>query len=739
MHAYVVTSQKATAVQNSLICNFTSLTDRNLIITKGNNIEIYTVRESSIELIEELSIYGRIGAITYYRPPKFDRDVLIILTDKRHFSMLAYDSTINKVITRATGNINERSAKTLETGVRIIMDPDYRVVAFSMYQGALKILPIDSPTGLKEAFITRFEMVTYIDMKFLYGCSRPTLCVLYEDNRRSRHIQTYVIDQRDKELLSGPWIHNFVESGAKLLIPVPSPTNGVLVVGDRNVMYLNGSGNIQSAVMDPTQITSFTPLDDQGSRYLLGDTTGQLHVLILVKTDVNRVSLVKSIAIDRVGMISIPESLTFLGNGMLFVGSLYGDSQLIQLHTPAEVQQGLYPNAIEVLVTYPNLGPILDMAVVQTERKGQCRVVTCSGGYTGGSLRVASSGVGIDEQAAMEISGIKGLWSLRSMSESSVYDKFLVMSFVGETRVLGIDNNELGEIEIAGFSTTATTLLALNSTGDHLIQVTSEAIRLMGPTALTSELTYTPHTIVAADSLPADTVIALSGGTLVYTSVVTSNGSSSLQQRNTLQLDQDIACISVKELSYNTLTNNKAVPKPENKSAFVSMDVASADSTVALVAVGMWTDRTVRIFTLSDLTEVTRVHVEVDAQTRSVLLTTFAGCDSVYLFIGLGDGALLYYTLTYDSTLNTYALEGRKKVTLGTREIGLSTFTSASTGNPCLFVTGDRPTVVYNQGNKILFSTVNTHDISHMSSFHSLNFPNCLALTSEEGTHYTVL
>ena len=44
--------------------------------------------------------------------------------------------------------------------------------------------------------------------------------------------------------------------------------------------------------------------------------------------------------------------------------------------------------------------------------------------------------------------GLKGLWSLRS-SEDGVYDKFLIQSFIGETRVLSIDEEEMGEVSRA--------------------------------------------------------------------------------------------------------------------------------------------------------------------------------------------------------------------------------------------------------------------------------------------------
>ena len=46
--------------------------------------------------------------------------------------------------------------------------------------------------------------------------------------------------------------------------------------------------------------------------------------------------------------------------------------------------------------------------------------------------------------------GIKGLWSLRP-SSSTVFDKFLVQSYIGETRVLSIEGEEMGEVRINFF------------------------------------------------------------------------------------------------------------------------------------------------------------------------------------------------------------------------------------------------------------------------------------------------
>ena len=206
----------------------------------------------------------------------------------------------------------------------------------------------------------------------------------------NRHIKTYVVDMREKELTPGPWAQSNVEHGARMLIPVPSPTNGVLLIGETTITYLSGTGNLQSVAIQHTQICSYGAINADGTRYLLGDHRGILYVLVLRK----EAGVVKSIVIDLVGTTSIAETINFLDNGVVFIGSAFGDSQLIKL-TNIPDENG---SCVEVLDTYMNIGPVVNMCVVASERQGQCQVVTCSGAYKDGSLRVIRSGIGIHEQ-----------------------------------------------------------------------------------------------------------------------------------------------------------------------------------------------------------------------------------------------------------------------------------------------------------------------------------------------------
>lgn len=51
-----------------------------------------------------------------------------------------------------------------------------------------------------------------------------------------------------------------------MLIPVPQPRGGVIVVGRTTLTYLSGTGQIQAVELSPTIVTSYCQLDTEGSK-----------------------------------------------------------------------------------------------------------------------------------------------------------------------------------------------------------------------------------------------------------------------------------------------------------------------------------------------------------------------------------------------------------------------------------------------------------------------------------------
>ncbi len=317
---------------------------------------------------------------------------------------------------------------------------------------------------------------------------------------------------------------------------------------------------------------------------------------------------------------------------------------------------------------------------------------------------------------------MRGIWPLKGYL-TNTFDKYLVLSFISETRILGMEENELGEVEISGFRSDQQTVYTAD-TECGIVQVTQDSIRLVdsGTFQLLSSFDCPEEmSIVTADSSSNQIVIALSGGTVIKIDVDVVN--RKLVKSANIRLDKDVACIRIKPPSItqsNTSGDLMDIDGPESK-------VIASN----LVAFGMWTDNSVRLHHLSSLIECARIHLGTEAQTRAVLLIDLDGI--TYLFVGLGDGTLLYYQLEWSQNAGIFALENRKKVILGTRPISLTPFTNASNGNLCIFSSGDRPTIIYTHRGRILFSSMNASDVNYMAPFNSTFLPQSLALISENG------
>jgi DNA damage-binding protein 1 len=256
------------------------------------------------------------------------------------------------------------------------------------------VLPIESSGGLKEAFNVRIEELRHIDFTFLHGYPRPTLCLLYEDPRGSRHIVTHSVDLRERELVEGPWIQTNVEFGARILVAVPMRYGGgVILIGQSTITFLSHpvtrndsamhsrgptinshSGSVfQTSVgISRTHITSYCLIESQDGglcRYLLGDQFGNLSVLILHSSGESSPAL----HVEPLGVTSISETISHLGNGIIFIGSCFGDSQLLKLHRdpPSPDSESL----IEELDRFPNIGPILDLCFLRNGNVGQVGLI----------------------------------------------------------------------------------------------------------------------------------------------------------------------------------------------------------------------------------------------------------------------------------------------------------------------------------------------------------------------------
>lgn len=205
--------------------------------------------------------------------------------------------------------------------------------------------------------------------------------------------------------------------------------------------------------------------------------------------------------------------------------------------------------------------------MLDLERNGQGAMLTCSGAYKDGSLRVVRNGIGVREEAAIELPGIQGVWSLKDPAAADTgadaFDKLLVQTFATETRVLALEADEeegsdalqLAECEIPGFDAAQRTLLCANLSGGLLLQVTPASCRLVDGQSmqLVDEWRLPADAVAAAGAAAKITVAAANSGQVLLAAgrvlLLLTLNARKLQLHHHITMDQEISCVDITPVS----------------------------------------------------------------------------------------------------------------------------------------------------------------------------------------------
>lgn len=558
---------------------------------------------------------------------------------------------------------------------------------------------------LKDPFHVRMEERTLLNMVFLDSPSSlpPQLTLLHQDSRGTQHVYTHSLDLRKQSMTGSSLKRSRVDGGSSWMIPVPASRTiqnqtqqqqgqppqqpaagsgasttgetttltlgGVIVLGQRQITYANASTTKVTPV-PPCLFLSWDELPDDPKgmpRYLLADEFGNLHMLSFLTYHARVVAL----TLETLGSCALCHTCQYLGDGLTFVGSTLGDSQLVQIHeepirhseggastsaaaaaaavaadddpsvantedaTAQDMEWMVDSTYLTVVEEYTHLGPIVDFDLVPTapglasSSLQPSQVVTASGTSRAGSIRLIRNGIGMNEYASVEMPGIQAMWSVRA-NYKTTQDAYLVQSFVGQTRVLGVTTVEaeeeeeqededaggtLEEVMLDGLDANATTLYVGNvQQGDGLLQITESEVRLLslakdGAAGVVLD-TWSPPAdhgdrpiTVAAGNEAGQAVVAGRGGIVWYLGV--NEEGNKLEALHHKQMDKEVSCLDVHPFANKTYDGGD------------SMQIDSSDrppcpkSTVA--AVGLWDDFTVRLLSLTnDLQELHQIHLSTD-------------------------------------------------------------------------------------------------------------------------------
>ncbi|KAH8114589.1 mono-functional DNA-alkylating methyl methanesulfonate N-term-domain-containing protein, partial [Phellopilus nigrolimitatus] len=744
----VATFHQPTSVIDSLKTTLTDDEDvEHLVIAKASIIEVFAVLPDALRLQCSIEIWGRITSLQAVPTEDTAEHHLLISTDHPdpRLLLLEYvqDSENSKYQLNCVKclSLHERSARPAEFVNGCQVDHKGKVAVVSSYVGKLKFV------GLKDGLIhdqTSFDVsvreLNIVSMCFLLTAnSRATvLAILHRDHQQRLVLASH--DLSNQELSSSPsaFLSDVIiaDTESSLIIPIPPHTRsswrnhgGVLVLGgsrisfysiDRRQKKKNADTSVQNGVNSKvakvetnwpySEITAWSRVDSEGMRYLLGDAFGRLSLLVfdLEKQKIDRLDL---------GEISSPTSLTPLSSRYIFVGSHFGDSQLIRIVPDQSTPSGTF---VDVAETYKNIAPIMDAVLADIDNSGQPSIVTCSGGRNSGSLRIIRNGANFTADAHVDgIPNVTRIWPLK-VYHTDERHYFLLVTTNVSTHLLGLPSSKQGTSitrsnEFVGLRHDSRTLAAGNvlnrkisptghsiyESASYMVQVTPGAVVLINTSFGVSEDIWAPERgreIVLADVSPSQICIALSGGLVILLNIL----GDKISEQSQKTFVEPISALTISPL------------KP-------SANFAS------FVVLGFWSTHEVNVFALPNF-ELKGKPVSLPHLPRSLLLYDFGDKSSdphPHLMVGLADGSVFSFPFAKGK------LEEKKVVALGGSPVFLSS--CSIDGKPAILASGTRSVLFYWTKDTLGHSPILLKDVLTSSSFNSSTFSASIVLSTPDG------
>ena len=672
------------------------------------------------------TIYGAVTILEKLRPTGSSLDQLFVGTDRYTYFTLSWNAEKKQLRTeKSYVDMSSRAERGSQSVERCMVSPTKRFLTLEVYEGILTVIPLftrsksktESSWALGDPISSRIEERIIRSWTYLYQpearssskASQPKIAIVYEDNaqrcrlslKKMEFAQGASGEPDTADFAPVELKHDFdVDVSSSHLLPIEAPTYGFLVLAETSITYWNETTMEKEIepLEEATIWAAWTQVDS--CRWLLADDYGRLYFLMLVlgrEPGVDSVGL----RLDRLGNITRPSTLVYLDGGYVFVGSNYGDCQVVKV-----LESGL-----EVIQTLPVIAPITDFTVmdmgsrsgdgqVNEYSSGQARIVTGSGAFQDGSLRSVRSGVGLEDLGSLgHLPHITNLFPLRSNHIQQHHD-ILVASFINETRVFAFDvEGDIEEVDnFQGFNLEESTILARNVAKNRLIQCVPSGVRLIDAEngMVIAEMFSDERPIVAASTNGLYLALSRDG---VEITILDIDANIKVLTSKTLGTGQQISCLDVPNL----------------------ID--------GVCIVGSWQTADVAFLEINTLEVIQTVSLNSDevAVPRSVLLTQLLPDHTPTLLVATADGNVI----TYDIEPSNLTLTNRKSTILGTQQPDLRAL-PRDDGLFQVFATCEHPSVIYGSEGRIVFSAVTAEKASCICPFDSEAYPGAIAIASPD-------
>ncbi|KAL4064854.1 CPSF A subunit region-domain-containing protein [Scleroderma yunnanense] len=834
----VSTYHQPSSVLDSVKCILDG--DEYLVVAKLNRVDFYSIHPDGLRLENGIDIWGRVRAVRTVplrvRHTGYRTTTVLVLTDHPEPELVFLSLTLaGSGVTDLTVNkrlsLFERNSRPAEFLHDVVVSHSGRYAVVSVYTARLLIILLDDE-GQFEADVD--VSITELNLLSLTFIGVNTLALLHIDFQERLQLHARDISAEEIQLspkislilppVSLPLQWFLVEDHPPRLVFVPANeetdldfSGGVLVVGGRKILLYDlftgeaaeqklskarltekkkRSADAEEAskakqkekerefrkrkaravVNWPwSEVTATCTLDESNKKFLIGDKFGRLAMLHVDTTGVPFLTLV------ALGEASSPTTLTYLTNQVVYLGSHFGESQLLRINpfvvsnsnsftlpVPPSIQtinpkelgatrkwraddvfEGLVVNGfgsyLDELESFNNLAPIVDALLVDIDGTGQKEIVTCSGGRSTGSLKVVRRGADFKEAATVQgVANVSNAWSLSERYNDPEHTH-LIVSTLERTHVFRLDGDRNATVSSirnnpASFETSSRTLAVANvmrrtrTAGASTYEDSSLVIQVVPRGLLLLEYDQGSGEFARKGGLWtldkfADT--ALQGQSFLGQEIVAADINASqviiaLSYRWVLQIslsfdaDQFIRRWARQFGNGEEISAVSCVP-PDPSKAFTSQ-----------FAVSFWMPNHVKMMKLSlrddNLIDLCR-SPDLPAAPRSVLLHTFVSNGTEkqkhpHLLVGLVDGSVVSFVFKDN------ALVDMKMISIGTLPVSLHAVVIE--GRNAVVACGSRASVLCWEKERLVASPLMIKDVGATAYLNTKAYPASMVLAAAE-------
>ncbi|KAI0027623.1 mono-functional DNA-alkylating methyl methanesulfonate N-term-domain-containing protein [Vararia minispora EC-137] len=807
----VATFHPPSSVVGSAACHLSTDKDvHHLVVATSSRLEVYVAADEGLRLLCSTEIWGRIVSLKKWPAPKDPvADSIVALTDHPDPRLICFTfNSANASLERAhVVSLAERGGvRPAEFLHDVFISPDGKNAVVSVYTGKLRVVMFDAEKNKFRDFDVTCQEYNLLSLAFLESRkNKYQVALLSLDHEERIRLYSRELDTDNVELSPNlshylrPCIPNIglktLTDPAPSLIPVQNFgvdeeefLGGVLVIGGAKIRLYEGTdeeyrkkfkvlqkknrvnedkqGKPRASIPWPwAEVTAWCPalVDREHARFLISDGFGRTALLVL-----DTLFTYGGMTLLPLGETSPGATISYITNNVFFLGSHFGDSQLVRINREALVSSVIKPPSLygaptvdistlglqasfsakgkgkatddpragdskskgtivapkgvylDIVDTRTNIAPIMDATLADTDGSGLPQIFTASGGKNTGSVRVIRNGADFTDLVHIEGAGnFTHIFPLRAWSDDP-HDAYLLATDGLTTQLfrLGTSTSRIERLDplLYSLKPTSPTLVAAN---------------IRQPVRTPERITYDNAPWIIQVTPERISLVDLDNRMQLATWVPSDIGEP--------YKGCEIACADVNESMILLAVSEKpsSLRATMARSWLVSIATLSCipetpgKPFTLRVAVGFW-DNSIELFHFGIPGQFTPYSpplrlASLSSLPRSVLLHAFSPSET-YLFAGLADGTALV------CGVNKNAMGDKRAFAMGPSPVGLNK--CVITGQTAVFACGSRAAVLSVQAGSLQHSPVLVKDITASAALAVPGWEECVLLSTQ--THLVV-